>query len=150
MGWYNANNRCIGAVLIQPNGAIIDFTCPQDDTYRLNTGTAGIPTGVSVSTTYNTWSTFNIAGYVPTNINGVIANFSVSWNWSGTMWAYSTAQVTRTGEVLNLRENGTVASHTVGWIDFPRGASKQLDVMAFAQSTNGTAAFSIMGYRIER
>lgn len=148
MGWYNANNRCIGAVWIKANGTIIDFTCPQDDTYTYDSG--AIATGVSPTTSYGVWTTVNVSGYLPTNIYAMRANYGVNFSWSGTMWAYSTAQVKRTGETLGLREDGTVGTLATGWLDFPRGASKQLDFMAWAQSTNGFTLFAVMGYKIER
>lgn len=148
MGWYNGQNRCVGAIWIKPDGNLVNFICPQDDVYRCTlmsiTSTGG------VSTTWPNWNAWDCSSFVPVNAYEISAECTVTCN-GPTFWAYCTAAL-KTGTELGTDryEYSSISASVNDWLPLGRGAAREVLWQAFAQSTNGWTKRGLHGYKIER
>lgn len=154
MGWYNGDDRCIGAVWVNSIGEIASFICTDDETYQVYFGVIYSVSNTNlinaIDSTWN-WNLVSISSYSPVNIKSAFACLSVYWS-SGTKWTNCKAGLIRSDPLGGVRyeDNGTATAAPSGWIDFYRNGTRSLAWAAFAPSTSGTVTIELRAYKIER
>tara|TARA_R110002050_G_scaffold112633_1_gene226922 strand:+ start:558 stop:1355 length:798 start_codon:yes stop_codon:yes gene_type:complete len=151
LGWYRGTDRCIGAVWISASGAILEFKCPDDETYLLNNGLIPIPQILPNS--YGVYSSLDISPYSPANASHMytsVAAWATSLNW------FSVRVAIRTDPTDTFTADGVQRADISHWLSYLRNETKNLDWMAFAETapgvltTTGGITVRIQGYRLER
>jgi hypothetical protein len=149
MGWYNGQNRCIGAVWAKADGTLANFFCSSDDTYTSAFLRLLIPSG-AISTTYGIMNTVDYSAYAPVNAERVSFALSAGWNWSGTQWQFCRVRLLPVGGQDDFYADGSINAFLFTSISLTRGDAKQLQWMAWANTTNGVATLVVRGYKLER
>ncbi len=140
-GWYNAEDRCIGAVYIE-SGSILEFT---------GFGTKVVYVGgdvriiVDVDPTVTGWTSVDTTAHFPVNAIGAL------------MYGYVLADIDKYAQIV-YRENGDTygqlhtiglgRSSLIGWMEFRKEGTRDIDYYSLAETS--TIKGRIYGYNIDR
>lgn len=142
-GWYNGDDRCIGAVWSPSGSAIVaEFSTDGEGKYIYDTMIKyilnnGAPTG--------SWEFLDASDYTPVNANGILL-----WTAGQDVNATGRATVASSDNVNNvLTIFGYFGFETAGWIFFQPGSDRDLQWWGYNDDED---LFRIMiyGYKIMR
>jgi len=142
-GWYNGNDRCIGAVWVSSTGNIEEFSNNSDQEYFVDNHIKQVLTNGNPNSTYRT---VECTAYIPVNAKAVFVTANNSDSSSQVriiVAAYESIRSSLIAECYHCN------AYLRGWISIERGSARDLQWYGFDDDDNSFDIF-IEGYRLER